>query len=95
MLLAGTKLKMLHASPVNPAIAFGVFFFLALDSKNITSLLVFLCAPLGGSFLALLFFRYIYKTTTEQLENMEEDDHNEEGLMERDTNDLGKNLLKN
>lgn len=93
MLLAGTKLKKLHASPVNPAIAFGIFIFNAFDPANFTSLIIFLTAPLAGSLAALFFFRFIYKTTTEQMEMEEDDDRNEEALM--DENDLGHNLLKN
>lgn len=65
MLLAGTKLKVLKASPVNPAVALGIFFFNGLDAKNLTTLLIFCSAPLAGSFLALVFFRYIYQKTTE------------------------------
>ncbi len=93
MLLAGTKLKILHASPVNPAIAFGVFLLHAFNTSNMKTLLIFLTAPMGGSFLALIFFRYVYKTTTETLEQEEEDEHNENGLMDKDG--LGDNLLSN
>ena len=95
MLLAGHKLDYIMASPVNPAIAFGAFWFLAFDTKNLKTIGIFMTAPLAGSFLALLFFRYIYKTTTEAMEmEEEEDDHNEEGLMENENN-LGQNLMNN
>lgn len=67
MLLAGKEIRV-KASPVNPAIALGIFVFNGFDAKNLKTLVIFLSAPLGGSFLALLFFRYIYKTTTEAIE---------------------------
>ena len=92
MLIAGTKLA-LRASPVNPAVAFGVVMFNGFSPSNFTSLFIFMAAPIGGSFLALLFFRFVYQKTTETME-YEEDDHNSEGLLE-DGNEvaLGKNLL--
>jgi glycerol uptake facilitator-like aquaporin len=63
MLLAGTKLHGIKLSPVNPAVALGIFIFNGLDGRNIISLVIFLSAPIGGSFLALLFFRFIYQKT--------------------------------
>jgi glycerol uptake facilitator-like aquaporin len=93
MLLAGKALTV-KASPVNPAIALGVFIFNGFDAKNLKTLLIFCTAPVGGSFLALLFFRYIYKTTTETMEMEDEDDHNEEGMLDSNDN-LGQNLLNN
>jgi len=68
MLLAGYKFYKLKASPVNPAIAFGVVLIHGLSSKNLKSLLVLLTAPVGGAFLALFFFRYVYQTTTATME---------------------------
>lgn len=90
MLLAGSKLKILKASPVNPAIAIGVFFFNGFDSKNFKTLIIFVTAPLAGSFLALLFFRFIYQKTTEQIE-MEDEDDNSSQMMDGDN--LGRGLL--
>jgi len=94
MLLAGTKLKIMHASPVNPAIAFGVFILHGFTVANMKTLLIFLLAPMGGSVIALFFFRFVYKTTTETMEHESEGDHNEAGLMD-DKDGLGDNLLNN
>jgi len=82
MLLAGTNMKPYMASPVNPAIALGIV-TLNLSGKNFQSGWIFLAAPFGGSVLALLFFRFIYKKTQEQaLADNEDDEHNSAGLME-------------
>ena len=83
MLLAGTKVKTLHLSPVNPAISFAII-LLNSSSKNWATSYCFFFSSFGGSALALIFFRFVYKKTTEKIEEMEdeeEDENNEEALM--------------
>jgi len=67
MLLAGNKIPILHASPVNPAIAFSTFWF-NLNGGNTGSLWIFCGVSFGGSLLALLFFRKVYQTTVEAVD---------------------------
>lgn len=62
MILAGTQELKLKISPVNPALALG---FVFINWKNLTSLWIFLGAPLLGSFLALIFYRFIYQRVTQ------------------------------
>ena len=62
MLIAGVKLEILDASPVNPAIAIAFVFF-NLTAKAFGSLLIFGTMSLVGSVLALIFFRFVYKKT--------------------------------
>ena len=59
MLLAGIKLKIVHASPVNPAIAFAVLFWNPKESHWATAP-IFVITSFGGSALALIFFRFVY-----------------------------------
>ena len=55
MLIAGVKLTVLDASPVNPAVAFAILLFSGFkETKSI--LLVFGGASVIGSVLSLLFF---------------------------------------
>lgn len=61
MILAGAEEKILQISPVNPALALG---FVIIDWHNLNSLWIFMGAPLIGSFLALLFYRFIYQRVT-------------------------------
>jgi len=63
MLLAGTKINQTNASPVNPAIAFAIVVWNSSPGNWAVSW-VFFGASFGGSFLALLFFRFIYQKTT-------------------------------
>jgi len=71
MFLAGTKLKFLDASPVNPAIALGVIIWHSSWNSDDTSFenwktgWVFLSMSFVGSALALVFFRFVYQKTTE------------------------------
>jgi glycerol uptake facilitator-like aquaporin len=62
MLIAGVKLDILDASPVNPAIAIAFVFFNP-TAKAYASLLIFGTMSLVGSVLALIFFRFVYKKT--------------------------------
>lgn len=80
MMLAGSTLTV-GTSPVNPAVSLGIIIF-NMSASNIKSSLIFIFAPFGGSVLALLFFRFIYKKTQEQAE-MEEDERNSAGMMEQ------------
>jgi glycerol uptake facilitator-like aquaporin len=88
MMLAGTNLATFKASPVNPAVAFGLV-ILNISAENLKGSLIYILSPFGGSVLALLFFRFIYKKTQEQVE-MEEDEHNSAGMMEQNEALLNK-----
>lgn len=80
MLLAGVKLQLVRASPVNPAIAFGIILWNpvgANGSSNWKNIYLFCGASFIGSFLALMFFRFIYQKTTETMEDMDEEDGDE------------------
>ena len=63
MLIAGVKLTTLRASPVNPAIAFAITFS-NLKSGAFKSIWIFIAGSLLGSVLSLVFFEFVYKTTT-------------------------------
>jgi glycerol uptake facilitator-like aquaporin len=62
MLIAGVKLDVLDASPVNPAIAI-IFVFFNPTAEAFGSMLIFGTMSLVGSVLALIFFRFVYKKT--------------------------------
>ena len=69
MLLAGNKIKILHSSPVNPAIALATLIFnLKNFGENLKSIWIFCVVSFGGSVLALLFFKKIYQTTVEAVD---------------------------
>ena len=83
MLLAGAKIAVIHASPVNPAIAFAIILWNS-SSANWATFYIFILASFLGSFLALIFFKFIYQTTTEtmeQVEDEEDDERNEDQLL--------------
>lgn len=73
MLLAGSKIDNLKASPVNPAIALGIFIFNTSEDIWI-SFWIFLGISFGGSLLALIFFRKVYQATIEAVDQMEEEE---------------------
>jgi len=82
MLLAGSQLPT-SASPVNPALAFSVILWNPTVS-NWAAAWILCGASFAGSFLALIFFRFVYQKTTETLEQMEEEEqegHNNEALL--------------
>ena len=84
MLLAGNKIAELHASPVNPAIAFLIVFFNP-SANNWKSLYIFAFGGFLGSFLSLFFFRFVYQKTQQaidEIEEEEEEENNEEALMD-------------
>ena len=82
MLIAGVKLDILDASPVNPAIAI-VFVFFNIGGPAIASLLIFGTMSFVGSILALIFFRFVYKKTQETMEEIdEEESNNQEALLD-------------
>ena len=67
MLLAGSKIPLLKASPVNPAVSISILFFNS--SKNAWKCFwIFLGFPFAGAILALLFFRKVYQTTLNTVE---------------------------
>jgi len=59
MLLAGAKISVLRASPVNPAIALWVIVFNS-SAKNWGSIWIFCGVSFIGSVLSLIFFRLVY-----------------------------------
>lgn len=63
MLIAGVKLSVLRASPVNPAIAFALGFS-NVGAGSLKSLWIFIAGSLLGAVLSLAFFEFVYKTTT-------------------------------
>jgi glycerol uptake facilitator-like aquaporin len=77
MLLAGTKLPVIRASPVNPAISFGII-LINPSAANWKTFWVFMGGPFIGSLLALIFFRFVYKKTTESIDQMEDEEEAEE-----------------
>jgi len=87
MLLAGNKIPVIHSSPVNPAIAMAsLLFTLGNIGENIKSIWIFCVVSFGGSVLALLFFKKIYQTTVEAVDQMEEEEEEGNGgaLLEDD-----------
>ena len=84
MLLAGTKLIAIRASPVNPAISFAIILWNP-SKDNWESSYVFFGSSFGGAFLALIFFRFVYQKTAEAIEEINDEeegsDHNEEALL--------------
>lgn len=83
MLLAGTIMKStdtdtvglnIKVSPVNPAIALFIIIFNS-TKKSWASIWVFVGGSFIGSLVSVLFFRCIYKRTTEKLEEMEEEEN--------------------
>ena len=73
MLIAGVKLTKLRASPVNPAIAFAIAVF-NLKGGSFMSIWIFIAGSLLGSVLSLIFFEFVYKTTTSLVEDIEEEE---------------------
>ena len=71
MLIAGVKLDILDASPVNPAISIAFVFFNP-TAKAFASLMIFATMSLAGSVLALIFFRYVYQKTQDVMEDIDE-----------------------
>lgn len=67
MLLAGNKIEILHASPVNPAIALSTLFF-NFNGDNLADIWIFCGMSFAGSLLALIFFRKVYQTTVEAVD---------------------------
>jgi glycerol uptake facilitator-like aquaporin len=80
MLIAGVKLNILDASPVNPAIAIAFVFFNP-TASSFGSLLIFATMSLVGSVLALIFFRFVYKKTTETMEEIDEEESNNQDAL--------------
>jgi len=82
MLIAGVKLEVLDASPVNPAISLMIIIFNS-STPAWKSSFIFVFASLIGSVLSLIFFEFVYKKTTQAMDDIEEEeDHNEEALLE-------------
>lgn len=63
MLLAGSKVKILRVSPLNPAI--GIVYNILYKSTALGWASIWVFGGLGflGSFLALIFFKFIYQKT--------------------------------
>ena len=86
MLIAGVKLEILDASPVNPAIAVAFVFFNPTPA-SFGSLFIFATMSFVGSILALLFFRFIYKKTQETMEEIDEEESNNQDALLDDWNE--------
>ena len=72
------------ASPVNPAIALAIILFNSGSAENWASCWIFIGGSFAGSFLALIFFRFVYQKTAadiEQMEDEEDEDANQEALL--------------
>jgi glycerol uptake facilitator-like aquaporin len=84
MLLAGSKVEGLRVSPLNPAIGVVYNILYKSTAQGWASIWVFGGLGFLGSFLALIFFKFIYQKTQETLEEMEsqEEDHANNALME-------------
>jgi len=77
MLFAGTKLVPLHASPVNPAISFAIIMWNP-SVANWATFYVFILASFIGSFLAIVFFRFIYKGSKDAIDELDEEEEEDE-----------------
>lgn len=83
MLIAGVKLNILDASPVNPAIAIAFLFFNGTEGVGdfFTTFIIFGAMSLVGSVLALIFFRFVYKKTQETMEEIDEEESNNQDAL--------------
>ena len=80
MLFSGTKLiQPIHASPVNPAIALAIVVWNP-SKKNWATSYIFLGSSFAGSFLAIIFFRFIYQKTAETIEVEELGETGDKGM---------------
>lgn len=91
MFLAGTKIQTLQASPVNPAIAMAIIWWHSSwdpskhSADNWKTGWLFMTFSFAGSALALIFFRFVYQKTTEQIEEDEdamEEQANQDDLLD-------------
>jgi hypothetical protein len=73
MLIAGAN-SLYKASPVNPAIAFWIILYNGGSGENWACIWIFCLVNLGGSILALIFFKFVYKKTKESIEEIEEEE---------------------
>ena len=83
MLLAGAKISVLRASPVNPAIAIWIIVFNS-SSRNWGSIWIFCGVSFIGSFISRIFFRLVYQKTQAAIEEMEEEEQNNEEALQDD-----------
>jgi glycerol uptake facilitator-like aquaporin len=83
MLLAGAKVSMLGASPVNPAIAMNILIFNS-TGDNWKTIFIFMLGPIGGSLLSLIFFRFVYQKTQDAMEEIEEAEEAENNALNDD-----------
>ena len=86
MVFAGAYVDLLHISPVNPAIALAMIIFNSSDIGWI-SFWIFTILGFAGSFLAYLFFRFVYIKTVITADEIEEEEaeneeNNKEALLE-------------
>ena len=85
MLLAGNKIAILQTSPVNPAIALSVLIFNLSDPKNFACIWIYTGISCLGGLVALVFFKKVYQTTVEAVDQMEDEEEAQEGpLLEDD-----------
>lgn len=84
MMISGAKINEIRASPVNPAITSMIILYNS-SSGNWRSSWVFILGDLIGSFLSLIFFRFVYQRTQEAMDEIEEEESNNgDALMDDD-----------
>ena len=75
MMLAGSNVALIRLSPVNPATALGMQLSYSIgEGASWGAIPIFLAGGFGGSLLAFLFFRFIYKTTAEAIKEIENEE---------------------
>lgn len=87
MKLSGANVTGFSLSPVNPAVAFGMLLTYHPGSPGgWSSIWIFVLFGFAGSFAAFLFFRFVYKTTRDVIEEEEaaEENDDEDGILEDD-----------
>lgn len=83
MFMSGTNTN-LTLSPVNPAVAAFMTMFYNSSTEGWKGVWIFLLFGFLGSFCAFLFYRFIYKTTSETIAEMEEDEREADELASQD-----------
>ena len=89
MKMSGANVESYALSPVNPAVALGMLLtFYPGQAEGWKSIWIFLIFGFIGSFLAFLFFRFVYKTTRDLAEDEAqaelEEENDEDGILEED-----------
>ena len=75
MKLSGSNVEIFNLSPVNPAVAFGALLtFNPGQKEGWRSIWIFLIFGFIGSLAAFMFFRFVYKTTAETIDAMDDEE---------------------